>query len=425
MVNQKRSAVYNARIPQMPSSRSRFGRAACPLFIILLLAAHAAAAGNWASADEQLAAKIASVTGPGTVFIDFANRSSLTRAQTDEIRRALLTELAARGVRFVEAEQAAASVKVTFSENLQNYVWVAEIHQSSNESAVVMVFVAPPETQPVTHETPAVVIHKALLWSQPDRILDVAVIDGNPAHMAVLDANGVNIYKLPYKLEDKRWQPEQSLPVTHSRPGPRDLRGRLVLRKDHLFDVFLPGLFCRSTAKAPLALTCYESDDPWPLGTDQFALNAFFTPARNYFTGVLAPGIGQQTAAPPFYSAAPVPREKYTLWLFAGVDGQVHLLDGITDQSAGKLGWGSDIAAVRSSCGSGWQILATRSGSGSNDSIRAYEFPDREPIPVSEPVELDGMVSAVWTESNGATAIAVLQNSARYEAFRLSIDCGR
>jgi len=35
------------------------------------------------------------------------------------------------------------------------------------------------------------------------------------------------------------------------------------------------------------------------------------------------------------------------------------------------------------------------------------------------------MVSAVWTESNGATAIAVLQNSARYEAFRLSIDCSR
>jgi len=421
MANDRHSAIYNARIPQMPSSRSRFGRAACPLFIILLLATYSAAAGNWASADEQLAAKIASVIGPGTAFIDFANRSSLTRAQTDEVRRGLLTELANHGVRFANAEQAAASVKVTFSEDLQNYVWVAEIHQSSNESAVVMVSLARPETLPVTRETPAVVIHKALLWSQPDRILDVAVIDGSPAHMAVLEANGVNIYK----LQDTRWQPEQSLPVSHSRPWPRDLRGRLMLRKDHLFDAFLPGLFCRSTAKPPLALTCYESDDPWPLGTDQFALNAFFTPARNYFTGALAPGVGEQTAAPSFYSAAPVPREKYTLWLFAAVDGQLHLLDGITDQRAGKLGWGSDIAAVRSNCGSGWQILATRSGSSSNDSIRAYEFPDREPIPVSDPAELDGAVSALWTESNGATAIAVLQNSDRYEAFRLSIDCSR
>src|SRR6266702_6515277 len=173
MANDRHSAIYNARIPQMPSSRSRFGRAGCLLFIILSLAAHASAAGNWASADEQLAAKIASVTGPGTAFIDFANRSSLTRAQTDEVRRGLLTELANHGVRFVDAEQAAAIVKVTFSEGLQNYVWVAEIHQSSNESAVVMVSLVRPETQPVTHEAPAVVIHKALLWSQPDRIFEV------------------------------------------------------------------------------------------------------------------------------------------------------------------------------------------------------------------------------------------------------------
>src|SRR5437660_2111613 len=189
MESEKHSAVYNARIPQMPSSRSRFGRAACTLFVVLLVAAHAVAAGNWASADEQLAAKIASVTGPGTAFIDFANRSSLTRPQTDEIRRELLSELAARGVRFANAEQAAASVKVTFSEDLQNYVWVAEIHQSSNESALVMVSLARPETQPVTHEAPAVVIHKALPWSQPDRIFDVTVMVGNPSHMAVLDAN--------------------------------------------------------------------------------------------------------------------------------------------------------------------------------------------------------------------------------------------
>jgi hypothetical protein len=420
MRSEKHSAIYNARIPQMETLRSR---PACVVrfLVLVLLSAHTASADNWTSAEEQLAAKIASVTGPGTAFIDFANRSSLTRMQSDDIRRGLLTALANHGVRFANADQAAATVKVRFSEDLQNYVWVAEIHQSSNESVVVMVSLARPETQPVTYETPAVVIRKALLWSQADRILDAAVIDGNPAHMAVLDGNGVNIYK----LQDMRWQPEQSLPVSHSRPWPRDLRGRLMLRKDHLFDVFLPGLFCRSTAKPPLALTCYESDDPWPLGTDQFALNAFFAPARNYFTGALAPGIGKQTAAPPFYSAAPIPREKYTLWLFATVEGQVRLLDGISDQSAGKLGWGSDIAAVRSSCGSGWQILATRSGSGSNDSIRAYEFPDREPIPVSEPVELDSMVSALWTESNGATAIAILQHSDRYEAFRLSIDCSR
>src|SRR5207245_11709867 len=119
------------------------------LLVIVWLATYSAVAGSWASADEQLSAKIASVTGPGTAFIDFANRSSLTRAQTDEVRRGLLTELANHGVRFVDAEQAAAIVKVTFSEGLQNYIWVAEIHQSSNESSIVMLSLARHETLPV------------------------------------------------------------------------------------------------------------------------------------------------------------------------------------------------------------------------------------------------------------------------------------
>jgi hypothetical protein len=410
----------------MPSLRSRLTCVAC-FVSFLLLSAYASPAENWTSAEERLAAKIASVTGPGTAFVDFANRSSLTRAQSDDVRRGLLTALANRGVRFASAEQAAANIKATFSEDLQHYVWVAQIHQSSNESAVVMVSLPRPETAFTAQEASPLVIRKVLLWSQPDRILDVAVIDGNPARMAVLDGNGVHMYK----LQDTRWQPEQSLPVNHSRPWPRDLRGRVVLRKDHLFDAFLPGLFCSSTAKLPLALACYQSDDPWPLGTDQLVLNAFFAPTRNYFTGALTPGIGKQQAASAFYSAVPVPRDKYVLWVFMTVDGQVHLLDGITDQSAGNLGWGGDIASVRSNCGPGWQVLATRGGSGSNggldsgstDSIRAYEFPDRDPVAMSQPVEFDGALTALWTESNGASAIVVAQNSGRYEAFRLSIDC--
>jgi len=238
----------------------------------------------------------------------------------------------------------------------------------------------------------------------------------------VLDSNSVAVYT----LHDGRWQPEQSLVVTHSHPWPRDLRGRLILRKDHLFDAYLPGVFCRSATSAPLAMNCYESDDPWPLGTDQPSLNAFFTAARNYFTGALAPGVGKLTTAPAFYSAAALPREKYTLWLFAALDGQVHLLDGITDQTVGKLGWGSDLASLRSGCGSGWQVLVTRNGDISSDTVRAFEFPDREPIAASQSLELNGSITALWTESGGSSAIAISRNSetGRYEAFRLIITCG-
>ena len=230
-----------------------------------------------------------------------------------------------------------------------------------------------------------------------------------------------------YRFQDGRWQQDQTLPITHSRPWPRDIRGRLVLSKEHMFDVYLPGTFCQSTAAVPLSLSCRDSDDPWPLGNEQVTLSGFFAPRRNFFTGVLVPGIGKQTTAPSFYSAAPLPREKYTLWLLAAVSGQVHALDGMTDQTVTRLGWGSDIASVRTTCGSGWQVLATQSGSASTESVRAYEFPDRDPVPMTQPLEFNGSITALWTESSGSTAIAISRNSEMggYEAFRLAIACGQ
>jgi hypothetical protein len=105
------------------------------------------------------------------------------------------------------------------------------------------------------------------------------------------------------------------------------------------------------------------------------------------------------------------------------------LLDGITDQVVEKLGWGSDIAGVHSGCGSGWQILATGSSDGRNDSdtVRAFEIAGREPAAVSAPLDVSGTITALWTESGGTSAVAVSHNSetGRYEAFRLILACGR
>jgi hypothetical protein len=288
---------------------------------------------------------------------------------------------------------------------------------------VVMVSQLRPATSPVEHEAAALAIHKALLWSQENRILDVAVIDGDPAHTVVLDGNAATIYK----LQGSGWLAEQTLPIVHSHPWARDLRGRLILRKDHLFDAYLPGLFCRSSAAAPLAMNCYESDDPWPIGNQPFNQNAFYARARNFFTGALAPGVGKQTTAPAFYSAAALPREKYALWLFDAVDGRLHLVDGMTDQTLGRLGWGSDIAAVRSGCGSGWQVLATSNGDGPQDTLQAFELPDREPVPASQTAELNGVITELWTDSSGVSATAVVRNSetGRYEAFRITVTCSR
>ena len=170
------------------------------------------------------------------------------------------------------------------------------------------------------------------------------------------------------------------------------MRGRLLLRRDHLFDVYLPGTFCRSTsnAAAPLTLTCNDSDDPWPLTPEDDSVRAFFAASRNFFTGALSPGIGKISNVPSFYSAASLPRSTYTLWAFAAVDGSLHLVDGMTDQVIRGGKWGSDLAAVHSNCGTGTQLLVSESGDSERDGLRAFEIPDRDPVAVSSAVEFDG-----------------------------------
>lgn len=415
--------VYNSSILYMQTSPSRWLVRSSGFFLILCLFSTTAFAADWTKPEEQLARKIAATTGPGAVALEITNLSSLTRPDFEEIRRGLTTQLAYLGLRFVNPEQAAGTVHISLSEDLQNYVWVAEIHQGNSESAVAMVSFPRPATSTGTHDNASLTIRKTLLWSQPERILDAAVLDGNPAHLAVLSADKLDLYG----FRDGRWQPDQSFPIMHARPWPRDLRGRLILRQDHLFDAHLPGVFCKSTKTAPLGVNCRESDDPWPVGSDQFHLSAFFAPARNFFTGVLVPGVGKQATGPAFYSTATLPRDKYTLALFAGVDGQVHLLDGLADHVAGNLGWGSNIASVHTECGSGWQVLATQSGTGPSDAIRTYEIPDREPVLVSQPLEFGGSITALWAESNGNTAVAISHNSetGKYEAYRLTVACGQ
>ena len=395
-----------------------------------------AAANEWNGPAQELARRIVAVTGPGAVTLTVENRSSLSKKEVDVTSGALRLELESLGARPVTADQAAASVKVSLSENPNLYIWVAEIHQGAGESRVVMVSL-PRGDADLAHQPMPMNIRKIPLWTQEERILDIAILeeDSAPRQMAVLDGDKVAIYR----IKNGKWQQEQSLPILHRRPWPRDLRGRILIAKDHLLDVYLPGVFCRSTTGLPLTLNCRESDDPWPLTTSGGAsfpptggavipqlLGGFYSSSRNFFTGALAPGVGKMTTVGKFYSAAPLQREKYLLWLFAGTDGQTHFVDGMTDQTA-KLPWGSEMASVKSTCGSGWQVLATGAADDGTDTVRAYEFADRDPSPVSAALDSSGEITALWTEEKGESAIEVVRNreAGDYEAYRLGVACNQ
>jgi hypothetical protein len=447
-----RREIYNSGIPRdrlntilrilRPALGCRFLRHHFVIAILITVGIASQARGtDWNAPEQELARKIVAATGPGVVELTFDNRSSLGHRDSEIVENGLRSALQELGLRFENADQAAAMVKITLSENITSYVWVAQIRQSAGENAVVMVALARPEGSSTARESVPLTLRKIPLWTQSDPILDVAVLEENPlpTHIAVLDSEKVALYR----LQNGKWQQEQTLNIAHTRPWPRDLRGRLIPGHDHLMDIYLPGVFCASAA-TQLTLNCRESDDPWPLvpaalsvGTSSafpsagmngtFAavpqMKAFFASTRNFFTGVVTPGIGKFSAVPKFYSAVPLPREKYTLWAFAATDGQIHLVDGVSDQVA-KIGWGSNLAGLKTACGAGWQMLAATSGE-EGYSVRAYELPDRDPVAVTAAVDLPGPITALWTGAKGDTAVAVVRNreTGSYEAFRLALSC--
>ena len=410
------SPVYNSLNLEMSLASSRVRWALC-----LILFSQLSFATDWHDPVSQLAAKITAATGPGVVALEINNRSSISSADVEEIRRQITSTLSASGVRIWQPDQAAANIKLTFSENLQDYVWVAEIQSGTSDGKVILVSTPRPYVVPVGQNAPAITIRATPLVTQADPILDVAVIEANPPRVVVLGRTAVTIQE----FANQRWSVVQSLRITSPNPLPRDARGRIFLRKERLFDAYLPGLACHSTNSAPLAMNCALSEDPWPLQAQ--GLSAFFSPARNFFTGALVPGIGKQNSAPPFYSAAAVPRANYALWIFAGLDGQVHLLDGINQQVLTRIRWGSNVAAVHPACRPDSLVLADAADSDPTESIQAYAFADRDPSSVSPKLTFNGNITALWSMPSGESAIAVYRNSGtgNYEALQLNLDCGR
>ncbi len=430
---------YNQRIPHMRAREStrestgtsrglRLGWLSSFLLATAFLPPSSFASGL-GDTSRQLAHKIAAAAGPGAFALEVTNRSSLDEKSVREVRSALEAQLHVEGVSTAKAEQAMGTVEVVLSESLREYVWTAAIVIGSDEKRVALVSMPRSSTGTGTPFAAAlpIVLKTTLLFAQEQPILDIALVEmPGGARLLVLNDGTVAIYRQRGANPAARWELETSLSITHSRVFPRDLRGRLLLRRDHLFDVYLPGTFCRSNSVASLTLTCNDTDDPWPLTPDDGSVRAFFAASRNFFTGALSPGIGKVSNVPSFYSAAALPRSNYTLWVLAAVDGSLHLVDGMTDQLIRGGKWGSDLAAAHSSCGTGTQLLASESGDAERDGLRAFEVPDRDPVAASSAVEFDGRIVALWPESggNGAVAIVKRKDTGWYEAYRVSISCG-
>jgi hypothetical protein len=428
------TARYNLRDP-MKHARWLTMRLSVCLWLVFAGAAWGQAADSWTAPATELARQIAALTGPGAISLNVRNNSSIAASDVPVIRQGLQVALGALGVtiRNQMAADATTTVQVTLSQTAQQGLWVAEVQQGP-ETRVAMVTAANPAPAAEVEGTP-VLLRRALLFSQSSPMLDVGLfaLPGDAAgegHLVVLSPELIAIYHRDEKA-DGGWVKDQSFEIAHGRAYPRDVRGRLQADAGAVFKAYLPGVICtvsQRTTGVGVAVSCGDSDDPWPIGSRK----AFYNSSRNFFTGVITPSVG--VAPGPFYSAADLLQKNGMATVYSEVSGQVRLYDGGGLRVlAGSRDWGSDVAGVRSECGSGAQLLATASGVATQDSLRAYEVQGRNAIAVSAPLPMDGEVTAMWpmTLANGSAAapavVAILkrQQPVRYEAYRVSEVCNQ
>jgi hypothetical protein len=152
---------------------------------------------------------------------------------------------------------------------------------------------------------------------------------------------------------------------------------------------------------------------------------AFYDSARDYFTGVLAPGFGMELA--PFYEAAEIPRPGGPAVLLDDVDGKAVLIENQrVEPIDGTDDWGSDLAAVKSACGPDAAVIVSgSSAAAAGDSLRAWQIAGREALPVSEPLPVPGTVMAIWPTAGGDRAMAIVrhQDSSAYEVWSVETSC--
>lgn len=414
-------ARYNP--PQRMPYRFRFAVLAALLFFSMpaSLPSQARPGGPWDQPAADLARQAAALAGPGPARLIIHNNSSLSNGEIPAIRLLLERDLRSFGV-LPGSSDSATAIRVTLSQNTQGGLWVAEVLEGT-ESRVAMVTVMLGESAPPPAAA-GITLRRTLLAAEPDPILDAAVVDGR---LVVLEPEQVLVYSAATAARsaggDAGVTEAQIFPITHSRPLPRDLRGRLVVAQDHLFDAYLPGVLCTgSNAGAQLAITCADSDDPWPITSAQ---RAFYSGMRNYFTGILAPGFGMDLA--PFYTAADLPRVAGSAVLLNPVSGGVVLIENATAKPvSGANDWGSDFVVIRSGCGSGAQVVVSGSGAAAaGDTLRAFEISGREAMAVSAPLPVDGVVTAIHPAPDGTAATVIIRRDAplRYEASHVAALC--
>jgi len=375
--------------------------------------------GPWDQPAAELAARIAGILGPGQARFTLRNISTISGDSIPTIESLLESDLKSHGIAFA-GDESANAIRVTLSENTRERLWIAEVAEGNTTQVAIVEAGAAVERHAAA--TIGITLRVQTILTSREPVL--AALE-TPGGWIVLEPEQLVLY---LRAADG-FHVQSRADIGQRRPMPRDPRGLLRASANGTeFDAWLAGTECSgptapSESPEDWAVNCHASDDPWPIFQDSGA-SAFYNSARNYFTGVVTPSIG--TDLPAFYTAAAMPRSAGGVALVAGgIDGKVLVLEnGALKAIAGTRDWGSDFAVLHSGCGSGAQIVASGSGEAVDDSLRAYDAPALDAVPVSTPLDVSGTVTALWPAPDGRSVLAVVRRATdQYEVDRVSALC--
>lgn len=424
--------------------------AAAAWIVLLASLLSAQAPSPWQQPAAALAGKIADLLGPGQAHLTLNNMSSVPGGEVPSIQKLLADDLRARGITMAGTDSAN-SVRVTLSENATERLWVAQVIEG-DETQVAMIDAGPVAAVP-NQPVAGMVLRRESIFAAGQPVLAALAMQDN---LVILEPQRIAIFA----RSPSGWQEQHHAEVVAGGPLARDPRGVLLpAASGHGFVAWLPGQNCMGSyldgpSGRDWTMNCHASDDPWTIvsgasprqpgvvapalptqlsngQTNAMAaeapgstLKAFYNAARDYFTGTLVPN--PAVDIPPFYAAASVSGiAGGEALLLGGIDGRVQLLDnGALSTVRGTHDWGSDFAALHSGCGSGTQMLVSGAGDAATDTLRAYDLPGLEAVPASEPLPVNGTVTALWTAPDGRGVLAVVRTAAtRYEVDRVSATC--
>ena len=220
---------------------------------------------------SQLADKIAAEISPlNPVALETKNISDFSTAEAANIQAVLESELKNRSFRLLPpdstaaAAQSAVQLQLTISQGAQGYVLVAEIHNTADpETEPQIAIVAAPKAAAGTDQPAegSLSLEKRLIWQQPAKFLDFALLSpdaaGNPSLLAVLESDRLAYYR----AQEGSWRFIQAIPIVPSRV--RGNRGHIDNDVTHLY---VGDMTCEGKLAQPDKLKCVHTGGAYSSG---------------------------------------------------------------------------------------------------------------------------------------------------------------